>query len=323
MRMKYGDAIQKALMDSMNNDPRVVFFGEDDKHNLYGYTEGLTQQFGAERVRDIPLSEAGVVGLACGAALCGLRPIIDLTTENFLFVAMDQICSIAAKTAYMYGGTYSVPITIFCSAMSMGGNAAQHSDRLHSLFMNIPGLKIVCPSTPQDMYSLLCASVKDDNPVLCIADRLLFWQEAEVDFNQVIKLGTTNIVHEGNDLTVVSVSGCFKYVEEIWMENKNNISMEVLDVRTVVPLDYATILDSVKKTGKLVICDTANRTGSLAGHIASIVAEQGFQYLKAPIGIAACHDIPVPYARKLEENILISKEKILSTIDRTINYIRR
>ena len=158
---------------------------------------------------------------------------------------------------------------------------------------------------------------------MCIADRLLFWQEAEVDFNQVIKLGTTNIVHEGNDLTVVSVSGCFKYVEEIWMENKNNISMEVLDVRTVVPLDYATILDSVKKTGKLVICDTANRTGSLAGHIASIVAEQGFQYLKAPIGIAACHDIPVPYARKLEENILISKEKILSTIDRTINYIRR
>ena len=241
MILKYGEAIEKALFDALDNDRKVVFFGEDDKCNLYGYTEGLYQKFGADRVKDIPLSEAGVIGLACGAAICGMRPVVDLTTENFLYVAMDQICSIAAKTSYMYGGNYSVPVTIFSSSMSIGGNAAQHSDRLHSLFMNVPGLKIICPSTPQDMYSLFRSAIADDNPVLCFADRSLFWMEEDVDLQKKIPLGQANIVHEGNELTLVSVSGCYRIIEEIYSELKEVISLDVIDVRSVVPLDFNTI----------------------------------------------------------------------------------
>lgn len=322
MVIKYGESIQRALFDSLNSNEKVVFFGEDDKYNLYGYTDGLFQKFGSKRVRDIPLSEAGAVGIACGAAICGLRPILDLTTENFLYVAMDQICSIAAKTSYMYGGNYSVPITLFCSSMSMGGNAAQHSDRVHSLFMNIPGLKIITPSTPQDMYSMLRSAVEDDNPVLCFADRSLFWLEEDVDFEKKIPLGSARIVHEGADITLVSISGCYKYVEEIWQEKKADISMEVIDVRSVVPLDFETIKRSVMKTGRVVICDTANRTGSLAGHISSLLVENAFECLQAPIGIASCLDVPVPYAKVLEQEVLVSKSRILNEVKKNISYGR-
>lgn len=322
MKLKYGEAIQKALFDAMAKDENVVFFGEDDKCNLYGYTEGLYDAFGSERVKDIPLSEAGVVGLACGAAMCGLRPVLDLTTENFLYVAMDQICSIAAKMSYMNDGNVCVPITIFCSAMNIGGNAAQHSDRLHSLFMNVPGLKIICPSTPQDMYSMLRSAIEDDNPVLCFADRSLFWQEANVDIGENISIGTANVIKKGKDITVVSISGCYKFVDEINRETTDTISMEWIDVRSVVPLDFDTIKKSVIKTGKIVICDTANRTGSLAGHIASLISQEAFEYLKAPIGFATGLDVPVPYAKNLEGQVLVSKKKILDEIKKVYEYRR-
>lgn len=321
MRLTYREAINKALFDTLEEDKRVLLFGEDDINNLYGYTEGLYEAFGDERVKDIPLSEAGVVGMACGAAICGLRPIVDLTTENFLYVAMDQICSMAAKTAYMYDGIYSVPLTIFSSAMSIGGNAAQHSDRIHSLFMNIPGLKIICPATPQDMYSMLREAVKDNNPVLCFADRTLFWMEGEVNIAEKVELGKARIIKEGKDLTIVTISGCLKMVQELLPEIESlGLSADILDVRSVVPLDFDTIKKSVKKTGKVVICDTANRTGSLAGHISSLIAQDVFEYLKAPVRIAACEDIPIPYAKELEAAVLVSKEKIKREIELVVSY---
>lgn len=313
MKITYGEAIHKALQDAMKGDDSVVFWGEDDKCNLYGYTEGLYEEFGDDRIKDIPLAEAGAVGMACGAAMCGLRPVLDLTTENFLYVAMDQICSIAAKTTYMNNGNTCVPITIFCSAMSVGGNAAQHSDRLHSLFMNVPGLKIVCPATAQDMYSLLKESIHDSNPVLCFADRALFWREGDVDTCLRIPFGKANIVKPGRDITLVSISGCYRFVEEI-VQEKEDISIEWIDIRSVVPLDFTTIKKSVIKTGRVVICDTANRTGSLAGHIASLISQEVFEYLKSPIGIATAKDIPVPYAKILESEVLVSKQQILDEI---------
>lgn len=321
MRLTYKEAINKALYDALKEDSNVVLFGEDDRSNLYGYTEGLHEKFGDDRVIDIPLSEAGVVGTACGAAICGLRPIVDLTTENFLYVAMDQICSIAAKTAYMYDGAYSVPITIFSSAMSTGGNAAQHSDRVHSLFMNIPGLKIICPATPQDMYSMLREAIKDNNPVLCFADRTLFWADEEVNIQKKVELGKAKKIKEGTDLTIISISGCLRMVKEVLPEIEAlGVTVEILDVRSVVPLDFTTIKTSVRKTGRIVICDTANRTGSLAGHISSLIVQDAFEYLKAPIRIVACEDIPIPYAKELESSILVSKEKIKNEIDIVINY---
>jgi Pyruvate/2-oxoglutarate dehydrogenase complex, dehydrogenase (E1) component, eukaryotic type, beta subunit len=321
MILSYKEAINKALYDALEDDSDVVLFGEDDRNNLYGYTEGLYEKFGDNRVIDTPLSEAGVVGAACGAAICGLRPIVDLTTENFLYVAMDQICSIAAKTAYMYDGVYSVPITIFSSSMSVGGNAAQHSDRIHSLFMNIPGLKIICPATAQDMYSMLREAIKDNNPVLCFADRTLFWMNEEVNIQKKVEIGKAKKVRDGTDLTIVSVSGCMRIVKELLPEIEAlGISADVLDVRSVVPLDFNAIKESVKKTGRIVICDTANRTGSLAGHISSLIVQYAFEYLKAPIRIAACEDIPIPYAKKLESSILVSKEKIKNEIKIVLNY---
>ena len=315
MKLTYGDAIQQALYDEMAADASVVLFGEDNRQNLYGYTKNLVKNFGPDRVIDIPLSEASVSGLVCGAAMCGLRPVLDLTLPNFLYIAMDQLANIAAKTCYMYNGAYSLPLTVFCSSMSGSGNAAQHSDRLHSLFMGIPGLKVICPATPQDMYSMLREAIQDNNPVVCFADRSLFWTEAEVSLDSKHFIGRANVVRKGTDLTVVSVSGCLRMVNElIPVLLERGISPEIIDVRSVVPLDFETICRSVEKTGKVVLCDTANQSGSVASEIAARLAQEAFYSLKAPVRIAACQDIPIPFARVLEQEILVTKNKILSEI---------
>ncbi len=321
MKLKYGQAIQMALDTALSEDENVVFFGEDDRNNLYGYTGGLYEKYGSRRVIDIPLSEAGVVGTACGAAICGVRPVVDLTTENFLYVAMDQICSIAAKTAYMYDGAFSVPLTIFTSAMNIGGNAAQHSDRLHSLFMNVPGLKIIVPAAPQDMFSMLLEAIRDHNPVLCFADRSCFWLEEDVDLQRKIPLGKASVIKEGTDLTIVTISGARKNIMEMLPDlERKGISADIIDVRSVVPLDFFTIAASVEKTGRVVICDTAARTGSAAGHIAALLVDKMFNFLKAPIGIAAAEDAPVPCARSLEDTILLSRRKIEQEIEKVLCF---
>lgn len=315
MIMTYGESMQQALYDALNEDPNVVLFGEDVRSNLYGYTDGLLDAFGEERVVNIPLSEAGVMGVVCGAAMCGLRPILDLTLPNFLYVAMDQIASIAAKTCYMYNGEYSLPLTIFCSSMCGSGNAAQHSDRLHGMFMSIPGLKIICPASPQDMYSLLREAIQDNNPVLCFADRSLFWQSDEVtrDISHII--GKANVVVEGSDLTLVTVSACLSMTMDILPElNERGISTEIIDIRSVNPLDFDTIKKSAEKTGRVMICDTANKAGSAANEISSFLAQNAFYALKAPIQIVAGENIPVPFSKMLEKEVLVSKEKILDRI---------
>jgi pyruvate dehydrogenase E1 component beta subunit len=315
MIQTYGNAIQQALYDEMETDESVVLFGEDVQHNLYGYTEGLFEKYGERRVINIPLSEAGVMGMACGAAMCGLRPVLDLVLPNFLYVAMDQIANIVAKTRYMYHGNYSVPLTVFCSSMSGSGNAAQHSDRLHSLFMTIPGLKIICPSTPQDMYSMLREAIRDNNPVFCFADRQLFWKEGEVRSEITTKIGHANIIVHGNDITIVTVSGCLQMVKDI-LPNliEKGITPEIIDIRSVNPLDFDTIKCSVEKTGKVIICDTANKAGSVASEISSLLAQYTFDALRAPIQIVACENVPLPFAKVLEKEILVTEEKILKKI---------
>lgn len=316
MEMTYGKAVQYAIEDEMSLNQNIVLFGEDIQKNLYGYTEGLEEKFGKDRVIDIPLSEASIVGLACGAAMGGIRPIVDLTLPNFMYVAMDQIANIAAKTHYMYNGKYILPMTIFCSSMQGNGNAAQHSDRLHSLFMTIPGLKIISPATPQDMYSMLRGAIRDDNPVICFADRTLFWRKDEVDTSEIVAPGISQKVKSGEDLTIITISSCLQMVKDILPDiEKSGITVEIIDVRSVKPLDYSLIFDSVKKTGKVIICDTANRTGSVASEIAAVLQEQLFDFLKSPIKIVACEDIPIPFARILEQQVLITKEKILSQIN--------
>lgn len=315
MRLTYGKAMEKALYDMLEKNSDVVLFGEDIEHNLYGYTQGFVEKFGNKRVMDIPLSEAAAMGTVCGSAMCGLRPVIDLTVPNFLFVAMDQIASIAAKTHYMYNGEYKLPLTIITSSLCGSGSAAQHSDRLHSLFSTIAGLKIITPATAQDMYSMLCEAISDDNPVMCFADRALFWREEDVSFEPVKSIGKCKIVKEGNDFTIVTISSCLKMVEDILPEiEKLNKNPEIIDVRSIVPLDFETIKKSVQKTGRVLICDTANKTSSSASEIASLLAQYAFEYLKAPIQIVANENIPIPFARNLEQEIIVTKDKILNNI---------
>ncbi len=315
MRLTYGMALRQAIYDSLKNDSSTFLFGEDIQKNVYGYTGGLLEEFGEERVLNIPLSEAGAMGIACGAAMCGLRPILDLTIPNFLYVAMDQIANMAAKVHYMSNGTYLLPLTVLCSAMGGSGNAAQHSDRVHALFQNIPGLKIICPATPQDMYSMMREAIEDSSPVLCLADRSLFWIEEEVTLTTGSSIGKSKQITVGKDVTVVTVSSCLQMVKEILADiEKSGISAEVIDIRSVVPLDMKPILESVKKTGRVVICDTAGRTGSVASEIAARLGQDAFYDLKAPIQIVAGEDSPVPFTKILEEEVLVTKEKILQKI---------
>lgn len=321
MKITYGRAIQQAIYDEMEMDSTVFILGEDIQKNLYGYTGDLVEKFGIERVLNIPLSEASVMGIACGAAMCGLRPIVDLTITNFLYVAMDQIANMAAKLHYMSNGLYSLPLTILCSDLSGNGNAAQHSDRVHSLFQNIPGLKIICPATPQDMYSMMRGSIRDCSPVLCISDRSLFWTEENVEYQIQKLMYTSNIVKEGNDVSVITISSCLKMIKEILpILEKLNISVEIIDVRSIVPLDFQTILESVNKTGRVIICDTANKTGSVASEIAARISQDAFYFLKEPVQIVACEDVPIPFAKELEKEVLVTKEKILDRITNAFHY---
>lgn len=324
MELTYGQAIREALYHELEADPLTVFFGEDIRYNVYGYTDKLVNHFGHDRVIDTPLSEAGVVGTSVGAAMCGLKTIVDLTVANFLFVAMDQLVSIASKTNYMYNGQFKMPVTIMCSTLYNASNSAQHSDRPHPIFMNLPGLKILAPSTPQDAYSLLRAAVNDNNPVIYFSDRNLFYSKENVDFNKKVEIGKAAILKEGNDITIVSISGCTKFAMNILPElDRQNISAEVVDVRTLAPLDKQTILNSVKKTGRVVIADTANKTCSAASEISSIIAEEAFFSLKAPVGIVAHEDVPVPFAKNLEILLLPTQEKLLNKVIATVNKDKR
>lgn len=321
MKMTYGKAMREALFKELENDQSVVFFGEDLHHNLYGYTDNFVNLFGEKRIINMPLSEAAVVGSAIGAAMCGLKTIVDLTVANFLFVAMDQIVNIAAKTNYMYNGQFELPITIMCGTYYNCSNAAQHSDRPHPMFMNVPGLKIVAPTNPQDAYSLLRTSIVDKNPVIYFSDRSLFYTEAEVDENCKIELGQAAVLKDGNDITIITISGCAKMALDILPElNNNNISAEIIDVRSLVPLDKNIIKKSVQKTGRVVIVDTANKCCSAASEISSILAEDLFYALKAPIGIVAYDDVPVPFAKNLELQIMPTKEKIFQKVIKAMQY---
>jgi pyruvate dehydrogenase E1 component beta subunit len=321
MKLNLGNAIKEALKAELSSTTPTLFMGQDLHYNLYGYTDGLLEQFGKEKILNTPISEATVVGTAIGAALCGVRTIVDLTVANFMYIAMDQIVNIASKNSYMYNGKLELPLTIMCGEFYNCGNAAQHSDRLHSLFINFPGLKIVAPNTPQNAYSLLRASINDKNPVLYFSDRTLFYEESEVDLNFKIQIGNSSIIREGNKLTLLVVSGCVKTANELENEFiKLNLSVEIIEISTINPLNLDNIYFSVKKTGRVVIADTSNRSGSFAEHLSSLIVENLFGFLKAPIKIVAYEDVPVPFANNLEKKLLPSKSKILDSIIKVYFY---
>lgn len=294
-------AINEAIREEMRCDERVFIMGEDIQLGVYGTTGGLFSEFGGERVRDCPASENAFFGAAVGAAAVGLRPIVE-TSSSFMWVGMDQLVSQAAKMRYMFGGQVNLPI-VYRASMTWGGPlAAHHSDRSHPLFMNIPGFKVVFVSNAYDAKGLLKTAIRDDDPTIFCEDRTVQGSRAQVPEEEyTIPMGVADIKRTGSDATIVAIGGMVtRALAAAETLSQEGISAEVLDPRTLVPLDKEAILESVAKTGRLVVVDPAHKTCSAASEIASIVAMEGFWDLQAPIQCLATANVHIPFSPALE-----------------------
>ena len=300
-QITFTQAITEAMAEEMRRDERVFIMGEDIQAGVYGASAGLCDEFGKERVRDCPLSENAFFGAAVGAAAVGMRPIVE-SAFCFMWVAMDSLVSQAAKMRYMFGGQVNLPI-VYRAALYYGGSmAAHHSDRAHSIFMNIPGLKVVFPTTAYDAKGLLKAAIREDDPIIFCEDRTVLGTRGTVpEDDYTIPLGVADIKREGTDVTIVAIGGAVPLALQAAAKlAEENISAEVLDPRCLVPLDRGAILDSVAKTGRLVTVDIAHKTCSAASEIAAIVAMEGFWSLQAPIQRLGTANVHIPFSTALE-----------------------
>ncbi|MDO8749797.1 MAG: pyruvate dehydrogenase complex E1 component subunit beta [Dehalococcoidia bacterium] len=318
-QVRFLDALSQTIREEMRRDPSIFVMGEDVRQGVYGVTAGLWQEFGDKRVLDTPLSETAFMGAAVGAAAVGMRPIVG-SLSSFMWVAMDQFVNQVAKMKYMFGGQARLPI-VYRVGMTYGNNiAAHHSDRPHPLFMNIPGFKIVMPTTPYDAKGLLRTAIRDDDPVLFFEDNSLMGIRGEVpDGDYTIPFGVADIKRPGTDVTIVALGGMMRRAlaaaEQLAQEG---ISAEVVDPRSLVPLDKQTILDSVAKTGRLVVVDPAHKTCSAASEICAMVAQEGFWTLQAPAQRVCSLMVHFPFSPALEKHVFPNEEKIIAAVKRTL-----
>jgi acetoin:2,6-dichlorophenolindophenol oxidoreductase subunit beta len=299
-QMTFVEALSAAVREEMRRNPRVMVMGQDVEFSLLD--EATKREVAPGRVRNTPISETGFIGAGIGAALTGMRPLIQLGCSTFLYSAMDQVVNQAAKSRYMFGGQASVPLVIRAPVLYAIGAAAHHSDRPWGLFAQAPGLKIIVPTTPYDAKGLLTAALRDGNPVICFEDITLYEQRGDVpEHDYTVPIGVADIKRVGKDLTIVAIAAAVQHSLSA-AENlaEDGISAEVIDIRTAVPLDRQTIIDSVMKTGRLVVVDPAPRTCSIAAEVAATVAEVAFEYLKFPIVRLNAPDVPVPFSPALE-----------------------
>ncbi|MYH97338.1 MAG: alpha-ketoacid dehydrogenase subunit beta [Acidimicrobiia bacterium] len=314
--VSYIQAVTEAMTEEMERDESVFIMGEDVAWNMMGDCTGMVEKFGVERVRNTPISEAGFVGAGAGAAMVGMRPIVHMLIAPFMYVAFDQIVSIIAKSTYTYGGQARLPITLRAPMMYGVSNAAQHSDRPYATLMTIPGLKLIAPATPHDAKGMLKAAIRDDNPVITFEDRSLWGQSSEVpDGELIVPLGQAAVRREGTDVTVVTVAGSITLglaaAEQLASEG---VSAEVIDLRSIVPMDTDTILESVAKTGRLLIADPAHEMGSVASEISAVVAQHGFWSLQAPIARVTTPHTHMPFNADLEKVLLPNTDKIVAEV---------
>jgi pyruvate/2-oxoglutarate/acetoin dehydrogenase E1 component len=315
----YADAIREALCEEMRADPRVFLLGEDIGlyGGAFGVTKGMFQEFGEERVRDTPLSEHAITGAAAGAAMSGMRPVVEIMFSDFLTIAIEQLANQAAKARYQFGGQVSVPMVLRTAGGSGTGAAEQHSQSLEAWVCHVPGLKVVIPSTPYDAKGLLRSSIRDPNPVVFIEQKLLYRQKGPVPDpaeEYAIPLGVADIKRAGRDLSIITwgrmVPRCLEAAGKL---SGDGIDCEVIDLRTLVPLDRACIVDSVKKTGRAMIVHEACQTAGYGGEIAAVIADSdAFFHLDAPIRRVAGMDVPIPYNPVLEANVVPTLEKIIT-----------
>jgi pyruvate/2-oxoglutarate/acetoin dehydrogenase E1 component len=312
--LTYREAVREALREEMKRDPSVFLMGEEiaEYGGSYKVTQGLLDEFGHDRVRNTPLAEASIAGAALGAALVGMRPVAEIMYIDFSFIAADQIINQIAKLRYMTGGMVKVPLVI--RTQGGGGVAAgpHHSQSLEAIYAHIPGLIVVMPSTAYDAKGLLKSSIREDNPVIFIEHKKLYGEAGEVPEEEyLVPLGKGEVKRQGKDITVVTYSRCVLRTLTVAEElKKDGIELEVVDPRTLKPLDEDVILSSVKKTGKAMVVYEAVRTGGFGAEIAATIAEKAFDYLDAPVKRVAALDSPIPFNPGMENYILPNEEKI-------------
>lgn len=308
--MTYAEAAKQAIVEEMRRNRRVFVLGQDVQTGAYAE---VLPEFGPERIRNTPICEAGFYGAGIGAALTGMRPVIEAAFSTFCYSAMDQIVNQAAKSRYMFGGQASVPLVIRAFVAYTVAFAAHHSDRPWGLFAQVPGLKIIVPTTPYDVKGLLISAIRDGNPVLCFDDLTLASICGDVPEGEyTIPIGLADVKRVGSDVTVVAVGGAVHHaLHAARMLEGDGVSAEVVDIRSVAPLDRRTILTSVAKTGRLIVVDPAPGTCSVASEVAATVAEQAFTRLKAPVVRLTAPDIPVPFSPNLERLMFPTGEDIV------------
>lgn len=317
--MTYRDALNLALKEELRRDPSVVIWGEDVAlyEGSFKVTRGLLAEFGEERVKDTPISENTIVGVAVGAAMGGLRPVIELMTVNFALLAMDQIVNHMTKIRYMFGGQTWLPMVI--RAPGGGGSqlAAQHSQSLETFFMHCPGMYVAAPATPADAKGLLKAAVRDNNPVMFLEHELLYNSRGEVsdDPEFLVPFGQASMMREGRDVTIVAYSRMsILALQAAAQLEQEGISCEVIDLRTLSPLDTATFIASAQKTGRVVVVEECWQTAGLGGHLAWLIHRECFDTLRAPVSRVSGLDVPMPYSRKIEKLCIPQVESIVAAV---------
>lgn len=316
--IQFREAIREAMSEEMRRDETVFLLGEEvaEYNGAYKVSKGMLAEFGAKRVIDTPISESGFTGIAIGAAMNGLRPIVEFMTFNFSLVAMDQIINNAAKMKNMSGGQFNIPIVFRGGSGSAGQLAATHSQSFENWFANTPGLKVVVPSNPADAKGLLKSAIRDNDPVLFMESEQMYGDKGEVPEEEyLIPIGSAKVVKEGKDITIVSFGKIMKVVfetEEILA--KEGIDVEIIDLRSVRPIDYDTILNSVKKTNRMVVVEEAWPLASISSELAYKVQADAFDYLDAPIKRVTTLDVPMSFSPPLVEAFLPNKEKVIKAV---------
>jgi len=317
-QIQFRQAVMEAMSEEMIQDDRVFLMGEEvaEYNGAYKASKGMLEKFGPKRVIDTPISELGFSGIGVGAAMNGLRPIIEFMTFNFSLVGIDQIINNAAKMMQMSGGQFNIPIVFRGPTGSAGQLGATHSQSFDNWFANCPGLKVIVPSNPYDAKGLLKSSIRDDNPVIFMESEVMYGDKMEVPEEEyVIPIGSAKVCKEGNSVTIVSYGKMMKTVFEADKELvKEGISVEIIDLRTIRPLDYNTILKSVKKTNRLIIVEESWPFGSISSEISYHVQKNVFDYLDAPVGRICAADVPMAYAPNLVKEFLPKVETIIKKV---------
>ncbi|MGX5804410.1 alpha-ketoacid dehydrogenase subunit beta [Bradyrhizobium sp. Arg314] len=318
IQMTYLEALMQAQMEEMERDDRVVLIGEDI--SVHGGAK-LIERFGKNRVWNTPISEGSFTGLGIGAAINGLRPIVDLAGASFVYLASDQIINQASKLRYMTGGQIDIPIVFRCCMFSTGAEAAQHADRPYPFFMNVPGLKIISPTSAADIKGLMKAAIRDGDPVLVFEDTRLWPLRGDVPTNpdHIIPIGKADVKREGEDVTLIAIAGAIRpAMEAVDALAREGISAEVIDPRTLKPLDHEAIKTSVAKTGRIVLVENGHRICNVGSEIAAVMAEEAFDLLKRPILRVSAPDIHVPFSPALEKDFFPTKDHIIAAVRRLV-----